>query len=675
MSQIYLDLNRINSKSVNNDETNTWDIDLKQVLDLPAGTEIAIQNSFINQKGIEGASIEIERDYTEMISCNVYTTEDYHIQPNQVPYKARDSASIYLESFSIFNHNGLTSAGYPAQYITNIGMEVHSSMGGSGVPMILYDVVNDGGTFIGSPVIVNKSFTIKKGVYGINQISELITKQINGFIKLDRFNNYVDTSPIRQMAEGGTFNGNIVQNSGLTFSLTSTNGGVTSFENDPPANTAGNYTKIFIPLKEHQARFLNNTKLKILIPMQTYIDAQRAYGAYFDNQRAKGSDHDEDALNYKNVTDYKLGEIGYTIGAPNFNISYDSDRNGFTLNSLHQPYRPPTHDYLANPIINAGSECIMIKNIMRNPEQFSPTDGGGTALLRSQTYSTLLKPVSRIGGASIHNFSKDTAIRLGDVTGIEVEANARFQDYFSSETKAKEAWRTTLWHKLGFTYEQLNDDEHKERHQSYNNPIVTLTGVTTDAKYDASLLSSISAQVNPNVIEPSYGTGASSSALKGIQVFNELDIGTPISELADAYPQPHVDILYLSNINMYDGSYFTGKSTSINVTTTSRPIIARNLPTLSIYGYYLVTGSIVPDHNDIVKEGDNLPLLGVVAKSSLSNQDFFSVNNEITHTLSTDLKISNVRITILNPDLTPPDLEDNSSVLLRITKPPPLTNK
>jgi len=673
MSQIYLDLNRINSKSKNNDESNTWDIDLKQVLDLPAGTEIAIQNSFINQKGIEGASIEIERDYSETISCNVYTTEDYHIQPDQVPFKARNASSIYLEAFSIFNPEGLVSGGFPAAYAANIGMNIHNLMGGSGVPMILYDVVNDGGTFFGSPVLVNKSFTIKKGIYGINQIAELITKQINGFIKLDRFNNYVDTTPIKEMSKGGLFNGNIVQNSGLTFSLTSENGGVSDFENFP-ANAAGNYSKIFIPLKEHQSRFLNNTKLKILINMTDYIAGQRAYGAYFDNQRAKGTDHDEDALNYKNVTDYKLGEIGYTIGAPNFNISYDTDRNGFTLNSLHQPYRPPTHDFLANPIINAGSECIGIKNIMRSPEQFSPTDGGGTALLRSQTYSTLLKPITRIGGASIHNFSRDTAIRLGDVSGIEVEANARFHDYFSSETKAKEAWRSTLWYKLGFTYEQLNDDEHKEFHTSYNNPTCNLTGITTDAKYDASLLSSISGQVNPNVIMPTYG-GGQAEVVKGIQVFNEIDIGTPQSELADAYPASSVDILYLSNITMYDGSYFTGKATNINVTTTSRPIIARNLPTLSIYGYYLVTGSIVPDHNDIVKEGDNLPLLGVVAKSSLSNQDFFSVNNEITHTLSSDLKISNVRISILNPDLTPPDLEDNSSVLLRITKPPPLTNK
>ncbi len=671
MSQIYLDLNRINSKNKNNEETHTWDIDLKQVLDLPAGTEIAIQNSFINQKGIEGSSIEIERDYTETIQCNVYTTEDYHIQPDQTPFKRRTSPRMYLESFVIFNPEGLTEAGFPATYRNNINMPTHSYMGGSCVPMILYEVLNDGGTFYGSPVLVNKSFTIKKGVYGINQIAELITKQINGFIKLDRFNNYVDTTPVKEMTRGGTFIGNIVQNSGLTFSLNTTNGGVSPF-NPVPANNAGNYSKIFIPLKEHQSRFLNNPKVKIQINMTDYIAATRAYGCYFNNQRAQLPTNEENAENYKNVTDYKLGEIGYMIGAPNFNLSYDTDRNGFTLNSLHQPFRPPTHDLLANPIINAGSECIMIRNIKRTPELFSPTTGGGTDLLRRQTYSTLLKPITRIGGASIHNFSRDTSIRLGDVSGIAVEANARFSDYFSSDSKAREAWRETLWFKLGFSYNQLNDEEHKESFQSFNNPSVTLTGITTDANYDSSLLSSISAQINPNVIVPDYGSGAS-EPVKGLQVFNELDIATPNSALNDVYHTG--DVTYFSNINMYQGSYFTGYATAINVTTTSRPLIARNLPTLSIYGYYLVTGSIVPQHDDIVKEGDNLPLLGVVAKSSLSNQDFFSANNEITHQLSSDIKINNIRISILNPDLTTPDLEDNSSVLLRITKPPPLTNK
>jgi len=671
MSQIYLDLNRINSKNKNNDESHTWDIDLKQVLDLPAGTEIAIQNSFINQKGIEGASIEIEKDYTETISCNVYTTEDYHIQPDQTPYQHRAAPRLYLESFVIFNNGGLFEGGYPADYIANIAPDTHDRMGGSGAPMILYQVVtNAAGQHIARPFLINKTVTIKKGVYGINQIADLITKQINGFIKLDRNNNYIDTTPANELSIGGSYKGNLMEDNGLVASLTKANGGVYNL-GAPEANQAGNYTKIFIPLKEHTARFLNNPKIQIEINMGDYIAGGRSYGVYFDNQRTQLGD--ENAENFRNVQNYQLGRIGYTIGAPNFNISYDTDRNGFTLNSLHQPFRPPTHDRGANPITNAGSECIMVRQIPRDPNLFDPSAGGATQELSDQTYSTLLKPITRIGGASIHNFSLDKARELGDVD-IAQEANARFNDYFSSEFKAKEAWRETLWYKLGFSFEQLNDDEHKESFKTYNNPVTTMLGVTTDAIYDGSLLSSVSGQVNPNVVMPGYGSGAS-AAVKGMQVFNELDVAQPLKQQATNYPPSGDEIVYFSNMNMYEGSYFVGYATSINITTSSRPIIARNLPTLSIYGYYLITGSIVPDHNDIVKEGDPLPLLGVVPKSSLSNQDFFSVDNEITHRLSQNYKVSNIKISVLNPDLTPPQLEDNSSVLLRITKPPPLTNK
>ena len=112
-----------------------------------------------------------------------------------------------------------------------------------------------------------------------------------------------------------------------------------------------------------------------------------------------------------------------------------------------------------------------------------------------------------------------------------------------------------------------------------------------------------------------------------------------------------------------------GFSTLVNVTTTDRALVARNLPKLSIYGYYLITSSIVPNADDIVQKGSPLPLLGVVPKSSLSNQDFISSDNEIIHILQNPINLNSIKVSVLNPDLTAPILEDNSSVILRITYP------
>ena len=342
--------------------------------------------------------------------------------------------------------------------------------------------------------------------------------------------------------------------------------------------------------------------------------------------------------------------------------------NGFSLNNLHQPFRPPTHDALANPIANAGSECISIKNITLDPNPF-PTTGtdNESAILSQQCRSTILRPVTRIGGSSIHNFAESTSTTLGDVE-VEVGSNATYQMYFSSELKAREAWKTTIWHKLGFSYDQLNSEKHKERHKTYNNPEVVMVGITTDANYDGSILNSISSQVNPAYCTPAYGSLAT-DVVTGIQFFNESGIATPKVKRGIKYPT-YKNQLYASDIGMYVGSlYAAGGCTQIHVTTTGRAIVARNLPTLSIYGYYLITGDIV-SNEDIVKEGETLPILGVVPKSSLSNQDFFSVNNEIEHVTTSQQKIGSIKIQILNPDLTPPQLEENSSVVLRITKPP-----
>ncbi len=61
--QVYVDCNRSNCDDKDTtDNTNIWNFKLKSELKLNTGTQISISQSFINQKGINGASIEIERD-------------------------------------------------------------------------------------------------------------------------------------------------------------------------------------------------------------------------------------------------------------------------------------------------------------------------------------------------------------------------------------------------------------------------------------------------------------------------------------------------------------------------------------------------------------------------------------------------------------------------------------
>ena len=71
----YIDANRQNC-SVKGDTTNNneWTYKLANSLMLPPQTEIALQDTFINRKGITGQTIEIDEDIEEVVN---YTWRKY----------------------------------------------------------------------------------------------------------------------------------------------------------------------------------------------------------------------------------------------------------------------------------------------------------------------------------------------------------------------------------------------------------------------------------------------------------------------------------------------------------------------------------------------------------------------------------------------------------------------
>ena len=104
------------------------------------------------------------------------------------------------------------------------------------------------------------------------------------------------------------------------------------------------------------------------------------------------------------------------------------------------------------------------------------------------------------------------------------------------------------------------------------------------------------------------------------------------------------------------------------VQTTGLDIVASNLPRLSINGYMLVLSDII-NQNDQAGKTQELGILDVIPKSSLSNQDFIANRNNLIHILSNPKTVNEIVINVVNPDLTDVPLQPNSSILLKITKP------
>lgn len=344
---------------------------------------------------------------------------------------------------------------------------------------------------------------------------------------------------------------------------------------------------------------------------------------------------------------------------------------------------------------------------------------------------------SRVGGVAVYNWAYNTAKKYGDVNpdtfrqntqyntstiwkaddgneagGLVYDSNQtelwKFQDFFTTKKKALEAWNKTLWGRLGFSYNNLQNSDNWETTAYYDIPVSKYTdeapyfdfrtgmylrpedfkiyGKTTDGDIQIDVVPTISTTnisnesntpfVSENGVKPpppvsTYLKRTYDNHTVASPAYGAL-LGETIITITPEYPLKSVNYLTTnqSNVEQFTNSMYWNKA-MYPILTQSKSIVASGLPKLSNAGYYIITSDIVDGYQDEVKQGQPLPLLGVVPISNLSNQDFISTKNDIIHTLNQSKNLNSVKIKVLNPNLTSPTLLENSSVLIRITTPIP----
>ena len=196
---------------------------------------------------------------------------------------------------------------------------------------------------------------------------------------------------------------------------------------------------------------------------------------------------------------------------------------------------------------------------------------------------------------------------------------------------------------------------------------MNLGGFTTNSDLDSSAIPEVSTLYN-SYQAPSAKAGQAglkfdlpSVARGAARLYNMSDVISPsIPFNGNANGSPVA-------VTAYQNSFYTS-ATMFPVAVTSKEVVASNLPTLSIDGYFLITSDIITG-NDYVSHNDQMAIIDVVPISSLSNQDFISDRNDLVHTVTNDIVLNNINIAILRPDLTNPVLNPNSSVMLKIEFP------
>ena len=201
MTTTYIDVNAQNS-DVKNKETNaSWQYKLKEPIVLPAGSQIAALTSFVNFKGIVGQAIDVKEEIIEEVAMGYFMQDTFYEKPRVAVSNNTDTGTnstledAYLRA-NYQSHSGQISAN------ANVTVDENCGYTENMMP-IIGGIRQSIGNTLAVPLTVRIKIVIPKGVYSVQQISELITDQMNGN-KIFDLNN---KSSISTMIESGNYRG------------------------------------------------------------------------------------------------------------------------------------------------------------------------------------------------------------------------------------------------------------------------------------------------------------------------------------------------------------------------------------------------------------------------------------------------------------------------------------
>ncbi len=593
------------------------------------------------------------------------------------------------------------------------------------------------------PFCTEIEISIPKGTYSISKLAQLISDQINGIELPQNNNKDFINDQLQGNGEGQNvkYSGFLVNNTTIRnatvftenqWTAWNTSGTVIDEFNGYEFDGTYQPPRPFTIYDQSSAgfdciglhpRFSNQNRLNIL---QGYygVGTPDVYELY--NIIHKGASDPQMFLGFQGfnyTTDppqetdgdlrYNPYQYGIGVGTTDFSIGYDTTKSGFSIDRLHSSRKIPTYDFFGSKNDNAGQEAVYIKRICgandadRTYQKPAARTGNPMSKKWVQTCS---QPMQRTTGLMVLNWAYKTSKRLGSKPVIEgsVEAPAgyavldsipnsdlnpnftgtygdnynkfrTYDEWFGSKSQAREAWEQTLWYKLGFTYDDIQNPINFENAfypQNSDEAVIDkfqYTGFTTRQKLDSSVIPFASSlyngqgYTNSEEYKPGNALLPLNNNVSGIQSFTTLDVNVPFNIFNNNKAEKAT--LGGPTVGAYKGSMLTG-AVMIPVLTTSLPVVASRLPILNTNGYLLITSDIV-EHNDITKDGKFLGILDMIPKSNLSNQDYVADRNVLTHTISNPTVVQSISVNILNPDLTDVPLEPNSTLLLKITYPLP----
>ena len=204
----------------------------------------------------------------------------------------------------------------------------------------------------------------------------------------------------------------------------------------------------------------------------------------------------------------------------------------------------------------------------------------------------------------------------------------------------QEVWDDSLWGRLGFNYEQLNNgDTSSDRQRRMEGKNDNTNILTTNC--NVPVLDTKDYAQNQFYVSKVNGQVMRTSLLNIRLDSSNPDTTTPVP----FFPR-------------------------IVQKTDSFTLVADDYPLSMFKGYYSIRASIVPDSFTAGGEGDtNLPVIGIVDKMNPQGDFFFGSEQSIKYIITKPTTLSSITIGITDPDGSWASISKRSSIILRVDRP------
>ncbi len=310
------------------------------------------------------------------------------------------------------------------------------------------------------------------------------------------------------------------------------------------------------------------------------------------------------------------------LGADSPAVAYDGAH--FSFNNLHTPLNKGNLNTLTEADESFDESQIVYKiNPQQQYNSWSPS---------MRPYEETIDFKYATGGTEESrrrvNRNLETFQVYDTTTGIFIEDFGYNRD----------VWEDSLWGRLGFTYDQLHNDNPPERQKRYTDFTSTSNILTTNADVKSR---DIKSWQQNKFKESQY-----SNTLFHAFQFKAFDAGSAKNK--------EVFLAFLPEII---------------APTTSVSVVASEYPTQINNGFYNIRSDLALNVSSVLGSGNSkYPIVGIADKTNSLKDFFISSPSSISHTITRPVTITSITTQIDDPDGTASRCSPNSVVIYRITR-------